>query len=70
MSRLMTGTRSLHRAPGHLGLWVTNGTAAGTQELTGVAGASTTGLAPSDIIVFNNEVCSTGSTPTAFPACG
>ena len=45
---------------GHLGLWVTNGTVAGTQELTGVAGASTTGLDPSDMIVFNNEVLFNG----------
>src|SRR3984957_6174874 len=31
---------------GKLGLWETNGTAAGTHELTGVVGASTAGLAP------------------------
>ena len=45
---------------GHLGLWVTNGTAAGTQELTGVAAASTTGLDPTDMTVFNNEVLFNG----------
>jgi len=32
-----------------LGLWVTNGTAAGTHELTGIAGANASGLNASDI---------------------
>ena len=36
-------------ASGDMGLWVTNGTVAGTQELTGVAGADPSGLAPSDL---------------------
>ena len=31
-------------AAGDLGLWVTNGTAAGTHELTGISGAYTGGL--------------------------
>ena len=38
------------------GLWVTNGTAAGTHELTGIKGADPSGLSPSDFTVFNNEV--------------
>ena len=45
---------------GHLGLWVTNGTAAGTQELTGITAASTTGIDPTDMAVFNNEVLFNG----------
>ena len=45
---------------GHLGLWVTNGTAAGTQEVTGIAAAAATGLDPTDMIVFNNEVLFNG----------
>ena len=45
---------------GHLGLWVTNGTAAGTQELTGIAAASATGIDPTDMTVFNNEVLFNG----------
>ena len=53
---LFTGTDTA----GHLGLWVTNGTAGGTQELTGVGSASSTGLDPSDMTVFNNEVLFNG----------
>ena len=34
---------------GHTGLWTTDGTAAGTHELTNVGGASTKGLAPFDL---------------------
>ncbi len=45
---------------GHLGLWVTDGTVAGTQELTSIVGASTTGLDPSDMTVFSNEVLFNG----------
>src|SRR3984957_4435471 len=41
---------------GLLGLWVTNGTGAGTSELTGINGASTNGLQPTDFQVLNNEV--------------
>jgi ELWxxDGT repeat protein len=47
-------------ASGNNGLWVTNGTAAGTYELTGISGASPTGLSPSDLIVFSNEVLLAG----------
>jgi hypothetical protein len=39
---------------------VTNGTAGGTQELTSVASASSTGLDPSDMTVFNNDVLFNG----------
>ncbi len=45
---------------GHLGLWVTDGAVAGRQELTSIAGVSTTGLDPSDMIIFNNEVLFNG----------
>src|SRR5262249_22660061 len=40
---------------GH-GLWVTDGTAAGTHELTGISGAYTGGLDPFDLTVFNRWV--------------
>ena len=49
-------------------LWVTNGTAAGTHQLTGVAGAnasaSASGIAPSDLTVFNGEVLFSGRDTT------
>jgi ELWxxDGT repeat protein len=38
------------------GLWVTDGTATGTHELTGIKGANPAGLDPTDFTVFNNEV--------------
>jgi ELWxxDGT repeat protein len=43
---------------GQVGLWVSNGTAAGTHELTGIKGANTSGsgLNPENLTVFNNEV--------------
>ncbi len=43
---------------GQLGLWETDGTVAGTHELTGIAGASTTGIGlyPSDLTVLNGHV--------------
>ena len=43
---------------GLVGLWVTNGTVAGTHELTGIKGtdASGAGLNPEDLTVFKNEV--------------
>ena len=40
-------------ASGHAGLWETNGTAAGTYELTGVVDGV---FKPADFIFFNNEV--------------
>ena len=49
-------------------LWVTNGTATGTYQLTGVAGAnasaSASGIAPSDLTVFNGEVLFSGRDTT------
>jgi ELWxxDGT repeat protein len=50
---LFTGTD----AAGVRGLWVTNGTAAGTHELTGIKGAYSGGLEPStSFTVIGNEV--------------
>jgi ELWxxDGT repeat protein len=44
-------------ASGNAGLWVTNGTAAGTHELTGIRGASSGGdQSPNFMTVFNGEV--------------
>jgi ELWxxDGT repeat protein len=43
-------------ASGDMGLWVSNGTSAGTHELTGITGADPSGLAPSDLTVYNGEV--------------
>ena len=40
---------------GHYGLWVTNGTAAGTQEIAG-----TSGLSPNDLTVFGGQVLFSG----------
>jgi ELWxxDGT repeat protein len=49
-------------AHGQTGLWETNGTASGTKELTGIAGAATTGvgLEPSFLTVFNGHVLFNG----------
>jgi ELWxxDGT repeat protein len=41
-------------------LWETNGTAAGTIELTGISGASASGITPSNLTVFENEVLFSG----------
>jgi hypothetical protein len=41
-------------------LWETNGTAAGTHEVTAIAGAAPTGLNPSNLTVFNDEVLFNG----------
>jgi ELWxxDGT repeat protein len=41
---------------GDASLWVTNATAAGTHELTGISGANAAGLNPSDMTAFNGEV--------------
>jgi hypothetical protein len=47
---------------GNYGLWVTNGTATGTFELTGISGASTaSGLFPLDFTVLNGEVLFNGT---------
>ena len=40
-------------ASGHAGLWETNGTAAGTYELTGVVNGVSN---PADFVAFNGEV--------------
>jgi ELWxxDGT repeat protein len=40
---------------GHSGLWTTDGTAVGTVELTSIVGASSAGIAPSDLTVFGSE---------------
>ena len=45
---------------GHLGLWVTNGTGAGTQELNVGATASATGIDPTDMAVLNGMVLFNG----------
>jgi hypothetical protein len=50
---------------GRTDLWETNGTAVGTFELTGVAGAPSTGLYPSDLTNYNGEVLF-----TSFDASG
>jgi ELWxxDGT repeat protein len=47
-------------ASGQYGLWATDGTAANTLELTGIAGASASGLSPTDMTVFNSEVLFSG----------
>jgi ELWxxDGT repeat protein len=50
-------------AAGNYGLWVTDGTAAGTHELTGISGASPVGLfygLNADLAVLNNEVLFAG----------
>jgi hypothetical protein len=62
---LFNGASSANAAgpAGHLGLWTTNGTATGTQELggsTGISGASATGLDPTDMMVFGSEVLFSG----------
>jgi hypothetical protein len=43
-------------ASGNLGLWVTNGTASGTSELTGISGAYSGGIGFGASTVFNGEV--------------
>jgi ELWxxDGT repeat protein len=53
---LFTGTD----ANGNTGLWVTDGTAAGTHELTGISGAYPGGFHPADFTVFKNEVLFNG----------
>jgi ELWxxDGT repeat protein len=45
---------------GDTGLWLTDGTAGGTYELTGIAGAHAGGLSPSDFTSFNGEVLFSG----------
>src|SRR5262249_52889208 len=45
------------------GLWVTDGTAVGTHEITGITGAYTGGLNPQNIIAFNNGLLFEGLDP-------
>ena len=42
-------------AAGHLGLWESNGTASGTFELTGIAGANANGLDPFGFTFIDGE---------------
>ncbi|HJZ20002.1 MAG TPA: hypothetical protein VJ226_03540, partial [Bradyrhizobium sp.] len=50
-----------HDASGTLGLWETNGTAAGTQEVAGISGADPTGIEPQYLTAFEGEVLFNGS---------
>src|SRR5262249_1796068 len=50
-----------HDAAGEQGLWVTDGTAAGTHEITGITNTFSGGLFPGNLTVFNGEVLFTGS---------
>lgn len=43
-------------ASGDIGLWVTDGTSAGTSEVTGISGADPAGIEPFDMTVFNGKV--------------
>jgi ELWxxDGT repeat protein len=45
---------------GASGLWMTDGTALGTKELTGIVGAPSTGVNPTDITVFNGKALFNG----------
>jgi ELWxxDGT repeat protein len=45
----------------NVGLWVTDGTAQGTHEITGISGTSVDGVGPSNMTVFNGEVLFNGS---------
>ena len=45
---------------GVAGLWTTDGTAGGTTEVTGINGADSTGINPTDLTVFNGKVLFNG----------
>lgn len=45
---------------GNVGLWVSDGTAAGTHELTGISGAAASGISPTNMVVFNDTVLFNG----------
>ena len=49
-------------AAGAIGLWVSDGTAGGTHEITSIAGAATTafGLDPYDLTAYNGEILFSG----------
>ena len=49
------------------GLWVTNGTAPGTHEITVAGGADPSGLNPTDLTVFGNEVLFNGLDQNGHP---
>ena len=58
-------------AAGKLGLWVTDGTAKGTHELTGISGAYSGGIVSSGVLspaftVFNSEVLFSGLDASGF----
>ena len=55
---------------GAFGLWKTNGTAAGTTEITGIDGAASGGINPTDITVFDGKALfnSASGTNAAGPA--
>jgi hypothetical protein len=46
---------------GASGLWKTNGTAAGTAEITGINGTASSGVNPTDITVFNDTALFNGA---------
>jgi ELWxxDGT repeat protein len=46
---------------GASGLWMTNGTASGTTEITGIGGTAAKGINPTDITVFNGSVLFNGA---------
>ncbi len=50
---------------GRFGLWVSNGTGAGTYELTGITGANPMGLGPGYMTVYNNMVLFRGEAGVA-----
>jgi ELWxxDGT repeat protein len=51
-------------ASGNVGLWVTNGTAAGTHELTGITNANTTDFDPTNFAVYGGVVLFNGRDTT------
>ena len=56
-------------AKGKIGLWLTNGTAAGTGELK-IAGADLGGLSPKYFPVLEITYCLMGTTPTVPSSFG
>ncbi len=61
-------------ASGRDGIWITDGTAAGTQELTGITGAYSGGgglqFDPLDFTVFTERFCSWVSIRPRPVVCG
>ena len=62
-SNVLRGVFAERDSSGQNALWVTDGTAAGTQELTGIAGASTAamGLNPTNFVTASNGVLFIGT---------